>query len=347
MEHILWQCEGRRLHTALKAPVNHAEWPSHFRLNGLLLTTDDIDPFDILQAQQYMTTTLIERRADERAAIDKQQAEVDLDAQLDNDPARDIPTSAFGGRAASSTDCLPQPGSHFALRPTGRAASSADGFDDATVRHSQHETYCIAISDDEAQGAASVRGDTGAPVTKRRRTSWKNVQVPTHITRCQDLLEEKRECARCGARATVQYRVKFVQAHADCAGIADKVAKGTMAAASRVHVRSKRVHAHLELASNDSRQLSPEWLLEHGKLPLNVTQLEDFGPLSCLLCGSVAASSARKTFVPKHVKCLQSITMHDHATGTVRIDLDTLRGEAQRSAAGLPPLCAKKRKTLC
>eukprot|EP00971_Amphidinium_carterae_P255923 5081485-Amphidinium_carterae.1 len=358
MDHILWHCEGRRLHTALSAPANHADWPSHFRLSGLLLTTDDVGDLDIHNAQHYMTTTLIERRTDEKAALDKLHVEADLDEQLDHtvpqglrgpesgyDRAtcseRATPTSAFGGRAASSTDCLPCPEPLNVLRTTGTVGTTPTGLvDTATVPRSP-EMYYIAASDDEAQA------DAKAPRAKRRRTSWKNVQVPEHITRCQDILEEKLECTRCGARATVQYRVKFVQAHADCDGIADKVAKGAIVAASRVHVRRKRVHAHLELDPDDSRHLSSEWLLEHGKLPLNVTQMEDFGPLTCLLCGSVAASAARKTFVPKHVKCLQRITTHDHAAGTVRIDLDTLRNEAQRSAAGLLPLCAKRRRTSC
>eukprot|EP00971_Amphidinium_carterae_P249961 4961679-Amphidinium_carterae.1 len=83
MDHILWRCEGRRLRTALKAPDNHDEWPAHFRLSVLLLTTDEMDPFDILHAQQYMTTTLIERRSDERLVVDRRIGEADLDEQLD------------------------------------------------------------------------------------------------------------------------------------------------------------------------------------------------------------------------------------------------------------------------
>eukprot|EP00971_Amphidinium_carterae_P085416 1689761-Amphidinium_carterae.1 len=43
MQHILWECEGRRLSTACK------------------------DEFELLQAQVYMTTTFIERSEDERA----------------------------------------------------------------------------------------------------------------------------------------------------------------------------------------------------------------------------------------------------------------------------------------
>eukprot|EP00971_Amphidinium_carterae_P226675 4495797-Amphidinium_carterae.5 len=357
MDHILWYCEGRRLHTALAAPANHADWPSHFRLSGLLLTTDDLDASDIYEAQHYMTTTLIERRADEQVVTGKLRTEADLDEQLDRttniatmrtesdhhpdaDHFRSASRSDFGGRAASSTDCMPCLDPPQIGTTSCDAASTAAGPAAPNAVFGPPEIYCIAVSDDEAPT------DLQAPLTKRRRTSWKNVQVPQHITRCQDLLEEKFECTRCGARATVQYRVKFVQAHANCEGIADKVAKGAIAAASRVHVRRKRVHAHLELEPNDSRHLSSDWLLEHGKLPLNVSQLEDFGPLTCLLCGSTAASAARKTFVPKQVKCLQSITTYDLATGTVRIDLDTLRNEAHRSAAGLPPLCAKKRRTL-
>eukprot|EP00971_Amphidinium_carterae_P273163 5421602-Amphidinium_carterae.2 len=132
-----------------------------------------------------------------------------------------------------------------------------------------------------------------------------------------------------------------------CQGIASKVSEGLIARSSRVHIRRKRVHEHLTLAHDDPRQLSAEWHLEHGKLPLHMTQHDDFADILCSLCGSRAPNAARRNFLTKHASCLQAITTCDANGEKVCIDMEALRCGAQRCAAGLSPLCPKRRKTRC
>eukprot|EP00971_Amphidinium_carterae_P273164 5421602-Amphidinium_carterae.3 len=139
IDHALWHCEGRRLKTALAAPAGWLSWPAHFRNRGLLVEKDELDPFDVLLAQKYMTTVLIERREDERSLPSRPNNPMhNLDEMLDmvapdlddrsSAGPRHTPTQS-NGQAASSTDHRPALPSN-PLPPTtnfgGRAASSTD-----------------------------------------------------------------------------------------------------------------------------------------------------------------------------------------------------------------------------
>eukprot|EP00971_Amphidinium_carterae_P026793 528662-Amphidinium_carterae.2 len=70
----------------------------------------------------------------------------------------------------------------------------------------------------------------------------------------------------------MQYRVQYVRTHTSCIGIDAKLTSGKMAGSCRAHARLKRVHAALELPKNDPLQLCAEWHLQHGKLPMHITQ---------------------------------------------------------------------------
>eukprot|EP00971_Amphidinium_carterae_P265176 5260137-Amphidinium_carterae.1 len=360
LDHALWHCEGRRLKTALSAPAGRLSWPVHFRNRGLLTEKDEIDPFDVLSAQKYMTTVLIERREDERSITAPPFRPTDnLDEVLDlivpnpenlgsGDPRR--VGTGFNGNAASSTDSWPTT-MHPTLPPTtnfgGRAASSTDPLPTTPLGPTALDpVFHVLSSEDEPEPALDdAQATTVALPHKRRRTAWRDLDVPPHITTCQDLLTEKLECQLCGARTTAQYRVKFVKLHMHCQGIASKVSEGLIARSSRVHIRRKRVYQQLSLACDDPRQLSAEWHLEHGKLMLHMSQHDDFADILCVLCGSRAPNAARRIFLTKHASCLQAITTRDEDGAKVCIDMDALRCGAQRCAAGLSPLCSKRRKT--
>eukprot|EP00971_Amphidinium_carterae_P002771 54658-Amphidinium_carterae.1 len=81
MHHMLWCCEGRRVSTVLNMPENHSDWPAHLKLRGLITKECNIDSFDLWQFQHFATTTLIDRREDEKALarVDPKAADRDLD----------------------------------------------------------------------------------------------------------------------------------------------------------------------------------------------------------------------------------------------------------------------------
>eukprot|EP00971_Amphidinium_carterae_P071173 1407491-Amphidinium_carterae.1 len=204
---IVWECEGRRLSTSLTAPkVDH--WPAHLRLRGLVTKNMDADPFDLLCLQQYVTTTLIERRADEKAirvvGVEGHDIDQILEARPQHDPTTDglLPTPAVGVAAASTGAALgPQdevPLAHVGApglrqRPTGaRAASSTDPMPELQLPRTDPPISSIAILDsDEEHTMGSTADAVSEPPAKKRRQTWQGLKIPAHIVECQDLLAQK------------------------------------------------------------------------------------------------------------------------------------------------------------
>eukprot|EP00971_Amphidinium_carterae_P002881 56496-Amphidinium_carterae.1 len=281
MQHIIWECEGRRLTTALSAPENHVLWPAHLRLRGLVSAQQDLDPFDLLALQHYVTTTLIERRADEATLSGNTTTRrpADLDEQLE---ARiDGVAEPVLSPMLPADHCLHEDAASTGLPGGTRAVSSTDPMPAPLVGSPANLLVVdIASSGDDEHDPGEQR-DAGAraPPLKKRRQSWQTVQVPPHITTTNDLIAQKLQCQRCGAQATMQYRVKFVREHRDCEGVDALMCKAASVPSHRLHSRLKRVHEKTHLADDDERQLSAEWHLTHGSLPHNVTQLEEFGHL--------------------------------------------------------------------
>eukprot|EP00971_Amphidinium_carterae_P308300 6126887-Amphidinium_carterae.1 len=192
----------------------------------------DVDPFDLLCLQQYITTTLIERRADEKALREVREPtcaraeQTDLDELLDattvNEQAqrpqahcRQVGSSAArpgrlarpptGARAASSTDPMPelqiQLDKDDAANPTAGSTSETRGASEILAPAWIHGSDSDGPGPDEPCTA-----EVTAPPAKKRRQTWQSMTMPPHIVECKDLLAVKLQCNLCGARATMQYR---------------------------------------------------------------------------------------------------------------------------------------------
>eukprot|EP00971_Amphidinium_carterae_P028627 563570-Amphidinium_carterae.1 len=87
-----------------------------------------------------------------------------------------------------------------------------------------------------------------------------------------------------------------------------------------------------------SRRLVSDWHIQHGKLPMNITQLYEYGPIMCVcvLCGSTAVNAVRKRYIGTHIKCLEKITTRDPIDpATVDTDIPQIStGQKRREGSG-------------
>eukprot|EP00971_Amphidinium_carterae_P009460 186581-Amphidinium_carterae.1 len=86
--------------------------------------------------------------------------------------------------------------------------------------------------------------------------------------------------------------------------------------------------------------------MDHGKLPLNLRQYEDFGPIVCVcvLCNSRALNAGRTPFIRKHMKCLAGVcSRREGEEDTIEIDMGEIERAEETLAAGLPPLYKRGR----
>eukprot|EP00971_Amphidinium_carterae_P185651 3686186-Amphidinium_carterae.3 len=237
----------------------------------------------------------------------------------------ELPTNSVWAHTNPSSNAL----SHAAedrcptQAPLGGVGESASSSTDAP---------CYPLVEGECQGEDEQGQNPTVRPAKVRRTSWQKVQVPEHISTSTDDITDKLQCARCGAMSTMQYRVAFVRKHAVCQGLITNDDQGKVPGSCRIHARRKRVYANLSLARTDSRQLDYEWFVDHGKLPINLRQHADFGPIASVLCYSSALNAGRTPFIRKHMKCLAAIcSKRQEEEGTIEIDT----GEINRAECAL------------